>query len=307
MIGHASIYSQGAGLLLDLYPAHSAWGLSKLRTAYTGSAIRIRRSSDNAEQDIGFSGVDLDTAAISSFVGANSAFVTTIYYQVGANYFIQLTAGNQPRIVNAGVLETLNGKPALRFIRANNTQMSVSSSTATYKFLHDGTHAFMSIVCQAALSSGTSQAHIIIHTNAGAQTQHGFIVFYEDRSANTDALVHQIARAVSGAANLTVNNTAQNVFVPNEQKLLLIDVDPANATAADRSIANFDGGSDIANNALTNAPSSNDATNNLTIGRIGATTLPLDGYIQHMVIWNTDQSANKSGIQSIINNYYGIF
>ena len=41
--------------LLDTYPnAAAAYSVRKLRTAYTGSAIRVRRSSDNAEQNIGF-------------------------------------------------------------------------------------------------------------------------------------------------------------------------------------------------------------------------------------------------------------
>jgi hypothetical protein len=42
-------------LLLDTYPnAAVAYSLRKLRTAYTGAAIRVRRAIDNAEQDIGF-------------------------------------------------------------------------------------------------------------------------------------------------------------------------------------------------------------------------------------------------------------
>jgi hypothetical protein len=44
-----------ASLLLDTYSgAAVAYSLRKLRTAYSGSAIRVRRSSDNAEQDFGF-------------------------------------------------------------------------------------------------------------------------------------------------------------------------------------------------------------------------------------------------------------
>jgi hypothetical protein len=35
-------------------PAAAAYSLRKLRAAYTGSAVRVRRSSDNAELDIGF-------------------------------------------------------------------------------------------------------------------------------------------------------------------------------------------------------------------------------------------------------------
>ena len=42
-------------LLLDSYPGASvAYSLRKLSSTYAGSAIRVRRSSDNAEQDINF-------------------------------------------------------------------------------------------------------------------------------------------------------------------------------------------------------------------------------------------------------------
>ena len=59
-------------LLLDTYPnAAVAYSLRKLRTAYTGSAIRVRRSVDNAEQDIAFVGNDLDTTTMLDFVGYN--------------------------------------------------------------------------------------------------------------------------------------------------------------------------------------------------------------------------------------------
>ena len=59
-------------LLLDTYPnAAVAYSLRKLRTAYTGNAIRVRRSSDNAEQDIAFVGNDLDTTSMLDFVGYN--------------------------------------------------------------------------------------------------------------------------------------------------------------------------------------------------------------------------------------------
>ena len=65
-------YGGGASLLLDLYPSAAvAYSLRKLRTAYTGAAIRVRRSSDNAEQDINFVGGNLDTASMINFVGQN--------------------------------------------------------------------------------------------------------------------------------------------------------------------------------------------------------------------------------------------
>ena len=43
------------------------YGLRRLHSNYTGAAIRVRRSSDNAEQDIGFTGNDLDIVSLLSF------------------------------------------------------------------------------------------------------------------------------------------------------------------------------------------------------------------------------------------------
>lgn len=68
----ASLTPPATPLLLDTYPnAAVAYSLRKLRTAYSGSAIRVRRSSDNAEQDIAFVGNDLDTTSMLDFVGYN--------------------------------------------------------------------------------------------------------------------------------------------------------------------------------------------------------------------------------------------
>lgn len=81
-----------------------AYGLRKLKISATKS-IRVRRSSDNTELDIGFIGGSLDTASLLSFVGSVDGFVTTKYDQNGNNNGIQSTAGNQTRIVSSGVLD----------------------------------------------------------------------------------------------------------------------------------------------------------------------------------------------------------
>jgi hypothetical protein len=100
-------------------PATRAYSTRRLRGGHLGPAIRIRRSNDNAELDIGFVGEGLDTAAISTFVGANSAFVTTWYDQSGTgDNQVQATVANQARIVNAGTLDTKNGKPVAFFADA---------------------------------------------------------------------------------------------------------------------------------------------------------------------------------------------
>lgn len=104
-------------LLLDLVPgAARAFGLRKLRTNYAGAAIRVVRSSDSAQQDIGFDGSgELDTAALLAFVGSGNGVITTWYDQSGnaAHATDGGTTSRRPRIVNAGALDTLGGKPAV--------------------------------------------------------------------------------------------------------------------------------------------------------------------------------------------------
>jgi hypothetical protein len=103
--------------VLDALSVASAVSFSPRRQSrnYTGNAMRVRRSSDNAEANIGFTANgDIDTTALLTFVGAGNGFVTTWYDQSGNDrYVFQATPANQPQIVNAGVIETINGKPAM--------------------------------------------------------------------------------------------------------------------------------------------------------------------------------------------------
>ncbi len=108
-----------APLLLDDYPnAIAAYSLRKLTRSYSGPVIRVRRSSDNTETDIGFDsrGFKLDEAALLSFVGAGDGFVTRWYDQSG-NGVDQASsvASQQPRIVASGTTYTSNGNIALYF------------------------------------------------------------------------------------------------------------------------------------------------------------------------------------------------
>jgi hypothetical protein len=64
--------------------------------------------------NIGFdSDGNLDTYALSAFVGTGNGFVTTWYDQSGSYNLIQTTAANQPSIVLSGAINTQNGKPIL--------------------------------------------------------------------------------------------------------------------------------------------------------------------------------------------------
>lgn len=105
---------------LDAYTTSltGAWSVRRrLLTSYTGPLIRVRRSSDNAEQNIGATGTgSLDTSSLLTFVGAGDGRVVTLYDQAGSNNYTQATAINQPLIVASGSLRTDDGTtPAIYF------------------------------------------------------------------------------------------------------------------------------------------------------------------------------------------------
>ncbi|HCP93644.1 MAG TPA: hypothetical protein DIU05_06395, partial [Bacteroidetes bacterium] len=110
--------------------AEAAHSVRKLSTTYTGNAMQIRRSNDNALLDIGFdSNGNLDTTAIQNHVTTNDGYVTIWYDQTGHNnHFRQTTVAQQPRIASAGVIDRKNGQPAIRHIATSQHNLAVSAS-----------------------------------------------------------------------------------------------------------------------------------------------------------------------------------
>lgn len=110
--------------ILDTYSgAAAAYSAARrLSSTYTGALIRVRRSSDNTEQDIGYTaGNVLDESALNTFCSGTNGFVTTWYDQSGnALNVTQTTAANQPKVYDSstGVL-TENSKPTLKFDGSN--------------------------------------------------------------------------------------------------------------------------------------------------------------------------------------------
>jgi hypothetical protein len=120
----------GGTPLLDTYTdAAAAFSLRKLRAAYSGNAIRVRRSNDNAEQDIGFINNQLDTGSLATFT-ANNIF---IYSEDFSNWQTNLSA-----TVNSNVTtDPLGGSTADRvnFGSSANSEIyiqPVTWQTATY-------------------------------------------------------------------------------------------------------------------------------------------------------------------------------
>ena len=104
--------------ILDTYTGSiGAYSLRRIKTGATAS-IRVRRSSDNQETDIGFDSTgNLNTSTLLSFVGSGNGYVKTWYDQSGlGRHANQTTAARQPWIVNSGNLYTdSEGRPRIWF------------------------------------------------------------------------------------------------------------------------------------------------------------------------------------------------
>jgi hypothetical protein len=105
------------------------------------------------------------TTAIST---VPSGFVTTWYDQSGnSRNAVQGTAANQPRIVNAGVVDVLGTAPALRFSNANFTLTNTTAQPVTVSIVH----RFNTSTSGAHLTDGLSGSRILIGSNGPTYQQ----------------------------------------------------------------------------------------------------------------------------------------
>jgi hypothetical protein len=267
--------SQSQPLLLDLYPSAAvAYSVRKLRTAYTGNSIRVRRSSDNAEQDIGFSGNNLDTSALTTFCSGTNGFVTTWYDQSGnANNATQTTAANQPQIVSSGSVLTLTGigsaRPILSFDGTNDTfnitPITLGQFASFYPYKKT---ASADVSIWMANNGVTGNPYTpVIYQNLGTYIQNNSVNQYSNLAYNNTNYV-LISGSYSGSVgSIQINN------------------------------------SNIALN-LGTATSTGTQINN--IGR----RQPLEhskGSVPEIILYTFDNSANVSAINTNINTYYGIY
>jgi len=256
--------------LLTLYPGATAgYSVRKLSSTYSGSALRVRRSSDNSEQDIGFDGLDLDIAALASFVGVSNGFVTKWYDQSGNNNDgLQTIANDQPRIVNLGSIDLVNSKPAVNFISSDLFTLtpSISGNTDYSCFTVGRRPNSGNRLVYFGTSDVSSAPYVLMHFNDGKhyisnRTKYGN---YAETSTN---------QLLLSSFNISTNLSAyQNGVL----KTLTI--------TAYASAGNFN-----------------------QIGRSGIVSgFNSTGYIQEVIFYANDQSSNRVGIETNITTYYSI-
>jgi len=250
---------------------------------YTGDCMRVRRSGDNAEQDIGFDGQDLDRDAIASFCSPGDGFVVTWYDQSGeGNHATQGTTANQPKIYDSadGIIEDGGAgseKPAVSFDGINDSliNLAVSFSSVT---------AYTSIAI-AKSKTNAFQLYSSYHSTSAAQLSHS-------SPSHTQSRLYG-----DGSVGFPAFATAS-----------------ADTSVQHLSFASWDG-TDIT--VTVNSNSSNTASAN--IGTVASSNLAISSRnvngvyahyhlnVQAIIIYNADKSADRAAIETALNDYFNIY
>lgn len=259
-----------AGLLLDDYPnAAAAYSLRLLNSAYTGNCIEVRRASTNTNQNIGFVGGVLDTASLKTFCASTDCFVRTWYDQSSNARNAQMTIdANQPQIVSSGVIYRTNGFPALDF---------------------DGTNDHFSIA--SAYTGTTTQSDFAVMDRVSGAN--GVSVGNATTTAFISASVRSDNRAYFRNSSGT---TAQSVAV-NESGFNLVTT-----TYASNTVNYYIDSTNSYSFTYTFSGSGNTYTG---LGRYGGVYNAADLY--EVITYSTDQSSNRTGIETNIDNFYNVY
>jgi len=273
--------SSNGGFLDNLATTPRAvWSLRKMISTAT-VAIRIRRSSDNAEMDIGFSGSTvgsgLDNAAITSFVGSNSAFIVKWYDQTGNGQdALQSTASKQPRIVNAGSIQSA--------VKWDGTDDYLIVTTLT------NTNPQCAFYSKIKLSAGSDK--LAIETSTNYNNNAGALIFYASATGGYDLGMCQSAGA-----------TRDSRFAPSTLGSALNQVSlfwDRTGTGSSE-VAMYVAGSSQSPSVV----SSTECTGNMTtqdcyLGCRAGSSFFTDWEVETLVFYNADTLSLRTSIEAIV-------
>ena len=170
----------------------------------------------------------------------------------------QSSAPNQPTM----------GTGELVFDGNDGMGIANSASAAWCKALHS-TGGWIFALVQFDNTANPNAIYALCGTNnASTSSATGISVFYDDRSSvsRNNLFGCLVGRSTTSPS---VNHMVNGVLTPNQIQIIDLVVDPDNATALDRTALSVDGGADQKANALTNAPTTANATYDMQIGGAG--------------------------------------
>ena len=277
---NVSPYNSFRGIL-DEYPgAAAAYSLRRLSGSYGGPLVKVRRSSDNTEQDIfPTASGSLDTTSLLSFVGAGNGFVTTWYDQSGGGYNVTQGIGSyQPQIVTSGTLQTILGKPTILWDGVNDNLLQTLPVINGLSQI-----ALISVTNPLGGTLGNMSSSNLLFLETGSWGNVGQV-------STPSGLNYRFG--TSQNSNNNFYTASINVAIHSTYKNGVNEVDRYN-------------GVDIltSNTKLTTIANT---SNILFIGR-DEFNGSYNGKQSEVIIYFTDQTSNRYKLESNINNYYSVF
>ena len=266
-----------ANALLDQFPgAAAAYSLRNLVGTSNPNVVRVRRSSDNTEQD--FTATQVTDGTLTTFCGAGDGFVRTWYDQSGnGNHLGQSITANQPTIVGSGSIVTVNTKPGIQI---------------------DGSNDFLR--CLLAVSTLNISIGLIYKNNGNIENRRIF-----ELGDTTGGLTSLYA-----SDNFQFPPTGKTVGYRNPQN------EPVVGPAGNQSqtLVSYVRSSTTLQSAwfnnqpFTNTSSTTTFTSQqLTVGSSNTLFGFLNGIVQEFFVYPSNQTANRTAIEANINAHYAIY
>jgi len=270
--------------VLDTYTtAAAAYSLRKLRSAYSGSAVRVRRVSDDSESDIGFveSGDDyiLDTSTMETFCASTDCHVTTWYDQSGnSNDATQATSTAQPKIVSSGTTLTVNSKPAVQGDGNDylDTGYYIPNTSTVFGVIQGG--GANKVMFGAWDTSNPGGDYAIF--------QGGSAIYYDFGYGSSlfASPVSTITLSTQAVYYAVYDGTALDFSVNGETE---VTKTPGSITEAD--------------------PTSGATAFIFAVNANGSMSINENGYAQEIIVYASDKTSDKTNITTALNTFYGAY
>jgi hypothetical protein len=295
--------------ILNLYgSADHAYSLRRLSGSYSGTPLRVRRTTSTPSVttttvDVSFdsnnvvslnslvtfvSGFPTTATNLGQFCasivngytnpdGVNTnqnIFVSTWFDQSGnSKNTIQATTSRQPRLINAGNLETSGGKVAVRFTRASSQFLTIVDTTANISNM---------------------SSYWVGQFSGIAGSQIGYL--WSDRTpSGRFYFPFNSGGAVSGAYANTTSAFGFGLLSSNRKLYEILAPDPLNPTL----VGAWNNGVKI----VAGIPLGSGQSTDIQIGTGG--TNYFDGFIQEIIGYQSN--ANRLEKETNINNYWTIY
>lgn len=189
----------------------AAWSTRQLLTSYTGNLIRVKRSSDSTEQDIGQIGGLLDEAALAAFVGANTGYIVTYYDQSGNGRDNSVTIGNGPSIVVSGTIQRMSGIACGLWTSTRSClRTSGKPTSGTYISTINTSEAQGMLVSEVAAGGGTifAGAWLSGSSSTALHSNYGTCAVYIDSTLFSGTTRDNLHDAIATSTSMVVSLTA---------------------------------------------------------------------------------------------------